>query len=143
VAPFVGWAAGKVLYQASVGLTLRLGQNFHNMDLPARVRPSTPGAGLFAGPDCQRNAQLFDCLGWYVFASAEARAVARDIFLDGNTFRDSLHVDRRPFVADFQLGVVARLHDVEIAYTYVTRTEEFETQSSKQQFGSFSITYRY
>jgi lipid A 3-O-deacylase len=35
-----------------------------------------PGQRLFGGTD----------FAWYLFASAEGRAVTRDIFLDGNTF---------------------------------------------------------
>ena len=131
--PSYGWAAGNILTQASAGITIRLGTGLHEMDLPARVRPSTPGSGLFGGTG----------FAWYVFASAEGRAVARDIFLDGNTFRDSLRVDKRPFVADFQLGAVLRFDNLELTYTYVTRTEEFETQGSAQQFGSVGITYRF
>lgn len=131
--PSYGWAAGNILTQASAGVTLRLGTGLNEMDLPARVRPSTPGAGIFGGTG----------FAWYLFASAEGRAVARDIFLDGNTFRDSLHVDKRPFVADFQLGAVVRWDNIELTYTYVTRTEEYETQGSAQQFGSVGITYRF
>ena len=91
------------------------------------------GAGLFGGTG----------FAWYVFASAEGRAIARNIFLDGNTFRDSLSVDKRPFVADFQLGAVLHFDNLELTYTYVARTEEFETQGSAQQFGSVGITYRF
>jgi hypothetical protein len=38
---------------------------------------------------------------------------------------------------------VLRFDDLELTYTYVTRTEEFETQGSAQQFGSVGITYRF
>ncbi len=131
--PSYGWTTGNILTQASAGISIRLGTGLHQMDLPARVRPSTPGAGLFGGTG----------FAWYVFASAEGRAIARDIFLDGNTFRDSLSVDKRPFVADFQLGVVLHFDDLALTYTYVTRTEEFETQGGAQQFGSVGITYRF
>ena len=131
--PSYGWTAGNILTQASAGLTIRLGTGLNEMDLPARVRPSTPGAGLFGGTG----------FAWYLFASAEGRAVAHDIFLDGNTFHDSLSVDKRPFVADFQLGAVLRWNNLELTYTYVTRTEEFKTQGSAQQFGSVGITYRF
>jgi hypothetical protein len=42
--PSYGWAAGNILTQASAGISIRLGTGLHEMDLPARVRPSTPGA---------------------------------------------------------------------------------------------------
>lgn len=134
VVPNVGFAAGNVLTQASAGATFRIGTHLKDSDLPARVRPSTPGGGLFKGK------QDF---AWYAFAGFEGRAVARDIFLDGNTFVDSLRVDRRPFVADFQAGAVLRIGRTQIGYTFVTRTKEFETQGTAQQFGSVSITQKF
>jgi hypothetical protein len=134
IVPSVGFAAGNVLTQASAGATFRVGTHLKNSDLPARVRPSTPGGGLFKGEDK---------FAWYAFAGFEGRAVAHDIFLDGNTFVDSLRVDRRPWVADFQVGAALRFGQTQIVYTFVTRTKEFETQGTPQQFGSVSITQRF
>lgn len=134
IVPNVGFAAGNVLTQASAGATFRVGTHLKNSDLPARVRPSTPCGGLFKGDDK---------FAWYAFAGFEGRAVASDIFLDGNTFVDSLRVDRRPLVADFQVGAALRFGQTQIVYTFVTRTKEFETQGTAQQFGSVSITQRF
>jgi hypothetical protein len=77
-----------------------------------------------------------------VFAGVQGRAVARNLFLDGNTFEDSASVDRNPFVADFQTGVSISAGDWRIAYTYVWRTEEFETQPTRQDFGALAISVR-
>ncbi|NEK92333.1 MAG: lipid A deacylase LpxR family protein, partial [Xanthomonas euvesicatoria] len=40
--------------------------------------------------------------GWsgHLFLTTDARWVLRDITLDGNTFRNSHSVDKRPFVGD-------------------------------------------
>jgi lipid A 3-O-deacylase len=43
-------------------------------------------------------------VGLYFFAGAQGRAVGRNIFLDGNTFRHSLSVPKKNFVADLQAG---------------------------------------
>jgi lipid A 3-O-deacylase len=76
--------------------TLRIG-DFADDDFgPARIRPGVPG-----GDGVSDVSAGFD---WYVFAGAEGRYVAHNIFLDGNTFADSHSVDRRPFVLDIQLG---------------------------------------
>ena len=81
------------------GLTLRLGEDLQRDFGPPRVRPALAGSGMFR-PTGQ--------FSWYVFGGAEGRVVARDIFLDGNTFRDSLSVDKKRFVADFQVGLVVQ-----------------------------------
>lgn len=65
---------------------LRLGQRLPLDYGPPRIQPSLPGSGFFVPPQ--------DRFGWYLFAGVEGRAVARNIFLDGNTFRDSRSVDK-------------------------------------------------
>ncbi len=78
----------------------------------------------------------------YVYASGEARAVAHDIFLDGNTWSDSHSVDKRPLVADLNLGLVLYWPGFRLAYTQNYRTKEFYGQQRRDVFGSvgFSIT---
>jgi hypothetical protein len=39
-----------------------------------------------------------------LFARAEGRAVAHNLFLDGNTFSSGPHVSRIPLVAETQMG---------------------------------------
>jgi len=43
--------------------------------------------------------------GAHVFANLEAKAVAWDFSLDGNLFRSSHHVSRRPWVAQAAVGI--------------------------------------
>ena len=64
----------------------------------------------------------------------------------GTTVRPAPHsasVDRKPFVADAQLGVAVQTGDVRLAYTYVTRTEEFEGQGELQDFGALALSWRF
>ncbi len=83
----------------------------------------------------------------YFFASTEVRAVARNIFLDGNTWRDSRSVDKRPVVADFNAGLVFRfparlggLRGLQLAYIQNYRTKEFYGQFKRDVCGSISLT---
>lgn len=83
----------------------------------------------------------------YFFVSGETRAVARNIFLDGNTWRASRSVDKRPIVADLNAGIVlrtpARLGSVsglQIAYIQNYRTKEFYGQLKRDVFGSISVS---
>jgi hypothetical protein len=81
--------------------------------------------------------------GWYLFAGIEGRAVARNIFLDGNTFRGSRSVDKKHLVGDLQFGFVLDWSDVRLGYTHVLRSREFQAQESVDGFGSLSLSVKY
>lgn len=134
VTPHVGGALGNVYTYAAGGATLRFGQDLPADYGPPRVRPALAGTGFF-NPSAG--------FGWYLFAGAEGRAVARDIFLDGNTFGDSPSVDKEPFVADLQAGIAVTIKTVRLAFTQVYRTREFEGQSGPNTFGAFSVSFRW
>lgn len=130
--PNAGVTLGTLRTEARVGATARLGWRIDNDFGPPRVRPSLSGVEHFSGGP----------LSWSVFAGVQGRAVARNLFLDGNTFRDSASVERNPWVADFQTGFSVSAGDWRLAYTYVWRTEEFETQRARQDFGALAISVR-
>jgi len=77
----------------------------------------------------------------YIYASGEARAVARDLFLDGNTWRASPSVDKRPVVADLNLGFVLHWPRCQLAYTQNYRTKEFYGQLRRDVFGSVGFSF--
>jgi lipid A 3-O-deacylase len=130
--PSAGATLGTLRTEARAGLTARIGQRIDSDYGPPRVRPSLAGVEHFRGGP----------LSWSLFAGVQGRAVARNLFLDGNTFEDSASVDRNPFVADFQTGFSLSAGDWRLAYTYVWRTEEFETQPTRQDFGALALSWR-
>jgi hypothetical protein len=77
----------------------------------------------------------------YTYASGEVRAVARDIFLDGNTWRDGPAVDKRPIVADLNLGFVLHWPSFQVTYTQNYRTKEFYGQPHRDVFGSVGFSF--
>jgi len=81
--------------------------------------------------------------GAYGFVGADGRVVGRNIFLDGNTFHASHHVDKEPFVADLRAGIVLILKRVEIIAAFDWRTPEFEEQSLWDAFGSATVRYKF
>jgi len=123
-----------VFTYANAGMMLRLGQRLPLDYGPPRIQPSLPGSGFFVPQDG---------FGWYLFAGVEGRAVARNIFLDGNTFRDSRSVDKEPLVGDLQFGIALTWRNVRLSYTHVLRTREFETQDEADNFGAFSLSVRF
>jgi len=134
LAPRVGWTVGNVFTQALAGATMRFGRNLPNDFGPPRIQPSTPGSGFFGRQDG---------FGWYGFAGIEARAVAHNIFLDGNTVGRSRSVNSRPLVGDAQFGLVAAWRTWRVSYTHVMRTREFKGQSERDDFGAFSVSKRF
>jgi len=134
VIPRVGLAVGNVATYGSVGGVLRIGQDLRNDFGPPRARPAMPGSETFTARDD---------FAWYFFVGFDGQAHARNIFLDGNTFRDSHHVDRNPFVLDVQAGFAFLFRNARVSLTHVLRSPEFSERHRWQQFGSISIAFRY
>lgn len=132
--PHAGGALGNVFTYANAGLMLRFGQRLPLDYGPPRIQPGLPGSGFYVPQEG---------FGWYLFAGVEGRAVARNIFLDGNTFRDSRSADKEPLVGDLQFGIALTWRNVRLSYTHVLRTREFETQEEPNDFGAFSLSVRF
>ncbi len=135
--PHAGAALGNVQTFANLGGELRAGLNlpddFGTASIATSASTSTPVDGRM-GADRSR----FD-LGLYAFARVDGRAVARNIFLDGNTFGDGPSVGHNLFVADLSVGVAINWKNTKLAYALVYRTREFDEQQDAQVFGTVSI----
>ena len=132
--PRLGAVLGNVATYASAGGTGRIGKNLRDDFGPTRARPALPGSEAFIGDGS---------FGWYLVAGLDAQAVARNIFLDGNTDGQSLSVGHRPFVGEAQVGFAILYGGVRFTYTQVVRTPEFYQQDRFTQFGSVNVTFRY
>jgi lipid A 3-O-deacylase len=132
--PKAGVTLGNIFTHGTIGGALRIGNNLDLDYGPPMIRPSLPGAGLV-----KRRGEW----GWYVFLGVEGRAVARNIFLDGNTFRDSPSVDKKPLIGDLQAGLVFNTPRFQISLTEILRSEEFDGQKGSDQFGAISFTVLY
>jgi lipid A 3-O-deacylase len=134
VTPHAGIALGNMYTFANGGVTFRIGKDLQQDYGPPRVGPSVPGAGYFV-PRTK--------FGWYFFAGVEGRAVARNIFLDGNSFVDSAHVSKRVFVADVQGGLAMTYDRLRLSYTQVWRSKEFYGQETPEKFGAITASLRW
>ncbi len=132
--PHVGAALGNVFTYANTGLTLRFGERLPDDFGPPRIQPAPPGGAHFSP---------VSKFGWYLFAGVEGRLVARNIFLDGNTFRDSGSVDKIPLVGDLQYGVVLDWPSIRLSYTHVLRSREYRTQSGRDDYGALSLSVKF
>lgn len=77
----------------------------------------------------------------YAFLSADARWMVRNLFLDGNTFRSSPRIDKKPFVYDVDFGFLIRVGDFKLLWRQVVRSPEFETVLGAHKFASVCLTY--
>jgi hypothetical protein len=106
--PGAGAVLGTLRSAADVGGTLRLGANISH--------PWNPR-------DWDQRAK------WeaYGIVSGKLEYVARDMSLDGTLHDRERHVERIPGVREYQFGFGLRLHQLQLEYRAVTRTQEYTT----------------
>lgn len=127
----LGGNLGNVYTQAYTGALLRFGYNLPD---------------YFFGGDIifPRAPNPVTAPGWslYMFAGPFGRAVLQNIFLDGNTFRDSHSIDKKPFVAEGRAGFAIEKGYYRIMYTYVVQSKEYDTQQkTPNDFGEITLSW--
>lgn len=136
--PQIGASLGNVETYAKAGGLMRVGFNLpvdFGVDL-------LRGDGMAGVPTDSSDPRLGPNRGMslFLFAGAEGRAVARNLFLDGNTFTDSPSVEKEAFVADIKYGVGLTWGRLQLTYSEVRRSREFEGQEQPSEFGSLAIS---
>lgn len=134
ITPGIGGSIGNVYTHAAASTVARFGYDLPSDYGPPLIRPNLPGSDFFVPTRT---------LGWYLFAGIEGRAVAHNIFLDGNSFRDSHSVDKYPFVGGLQAGAAFIIKDVRVAYTHIFRSREFHGQPENDEFGAVTVSFRF
>jgi len=134
--PHLGTTLGNVYTYMNTGMTLQLlPKQGKWQSLPLRVRPAIPGNGAFA--------TFGDKWSWMLFAGIDGRAVGRNIFLDGNTFRDSPSIERYDFVFDANTGLAVTYDRVRVSYALNMRSKEFNDDEPSHVFGTISVGYKF
>lgn len=137
--PHVGVSLGTVQTYANAGTLLRLGVNLPTDFGVALSR----GGAIGAAPGDDRDPRVAPDrdASVFVFGAAEGRAVAHDVFLDGNVWKDSPSVKKENFVADLSVGLGIIAGRWQLTATLVHRTREFETQRDDwSAFGSVTLS---
>ena len=134
--PAITAGVGTVRDYVQMGVSFRLGQGLASDFGAPRIRP-----GL-SGGDAYTPTQPF---AWYVFGGVAGQGVARDVFLDGSTFRDrSPSVGKKSFVGELQAGAAIMFAGVRVTYTHVWQTEQFRGQKAGLfNFGSLAASVRF
>ncbi len=119
------------------GLEVRAGWNLPSDFGTSLLGPASSAGALFEDPKWQRPGP--DHAGFHVFAGLEVHAVARDLLLDGNTFRSSYRVDKLPLTADITTGLALRHKRLKASMIYAYQTRRFRGQNLKPLIGSLSL----
>ena len=130
VLPVAAGSLGNVFTTASGGLTLRAGRWLDRDRGTPRISPRVSGA-----PD--RGAPRG--LGFQALLGVEGRLVARNLFLDGNTFTQGPSVQRRWAVGTAEAGLVLSFGRLWLAYGHVVLSPEYQGQDGPDDYGSAAL----
>lgn len=111
----MGGVVGTVYDFVNAGAIARFGFALPDDYGPPRIEPSLPGTNFF---------QPTESFGWYLFAGVDGRAIARNLFLDGNTWEASRHVEKIPLVGDLQFGAAITFEQWRLSFMHVFRTRD-------------------
>jgi len=137
----LGGSLGNLMTAAVTGFQFRIGWNIPGDFGTFLIRPGGESSTFFN--DRPAHSEENKRFGIHSYIYVAGHAVYRNIFLDGNTFRESHQVDKYPFVADFVTGVVLMYKRFKLSYAYVYRTKQFKKQSEPQIFGALNFSFVY
>jgi hypothetical protein len=129
-----GASLGNFATYANVGAELRFGLHLPDDFGSDPQRPAGEHTGSRHGYAARSG------WGWHAFVSVDARAVAYDITLDGNTSKPGHSVDRRPLVGDLGYGLVVTRGRWQFTLAQYRRSREFDGQTQTPSFGSMSVS---
>lgn len=135
--PHLGARIGTVNTYLNWGVELRMGWNLPNDFGSCPIR-----AGCEISPPFSMDGIISSSL--HLFISTDGKIIAHDIFLDGNNFRDSHSVNKKPLVGEFVYGITWQLNEFKITYSIIFRSKQFDTQlASKHDYGSLNLSYSF
>ncbi|WP_343222686.1 lipid A deacylase LpxR family protein [Marinobacterium ramblicola] len=131
-----GGSLGNVATYLNSGAEYRIGYN-----LPQDFGTSALRTGGDNSTPMSVDPRLHNEWGIHAFLSLDGRWILQDIFLDGNSFRDSHSVDKKPLVGDAAWGVAATWDRWKLSLARYYRTEQFKGQDGGHKFGSIALSY--
>ena len=136
-----GSSLGTMTTAVAAGWQFRFGSNLPHDFGTFLLLPGGEGSFFFNEQTNPRTETKHSGVHGFVYLGGNA--VYRNIFLDGNTFKKSHHVDKNPFVGDVVLGFVINQKRFKFSYAYVYRTKQFKTQDKSQIFGAVNVSFVY
>lgn len=141
--PYSGVNLGNASIKASGGALYRVGFN-----IPKDFGMNSMNEGSYSSLPVESKAIINEQSKWSICfnLSAGTNLVARDIFLDGNSFRDSHSVDKNNFNAYIGAGGSARYKSFSVDYQYLYYTKEYELRGENETYkgyGSLLFSYHF
>jgi lipid A 3-O-deacylase len=130
--PQVELAAGSVYRHVLAGATWRIGHNLPDDFGPGRLADVAAATGT-------------PSKGWgaYGFLRVAGRVVEHDLFLEGNSYKDSPGVNAKTLVGEIQAGVSAFYHyngwNIQANYSQTFASEQFDGQDGSDSFGALML----
>ena len=137
--PVTGAMLGNVLIQAEAEAQVRFGYHLPDDFGTTLMR----GLGNLPFPRSSREVSGSPRMGVYGFAGGGANLVARNLTLDGNTFRDGPRVSKRPVFPGAEVGMSTWTPWFEASFTFVFWGREYESQPQASHFGVATIAFRF
>jgi lipid A 3-O-deacylase len=75
------------------------------------------------------------------FVGAHVEGVARDLFIDGNTFTHSVRVDGKPLRAEWERGLHLGIYRLAVEYAVVTQGREYRTGPYSHTYGTLAVEW--
>ncbi|WP_345975565.1 lipid A deacylase LpxR family protein [Sulfurimonas sp. HSL3-7] len=140
VVPYLGGELGNVAIKANAGVLLRFGWN-----VPEDFGSSAINGASENGIPVRRRCLFtpFEPWSFSLSFSAGGSVVARDIFLDGNSFRESHSVEKNFLKGFGSFGFSGRYKNYNIDYIGTYNSKEFKTEDSSHSVGSIIFSYIY
>ena len=132
----LGADLGNVFIRANSDVTLRLGMHLPDDFGPPRMLDYRDATGTWS-PD--------HTWGLYGYGRMGLRAVAHNIFLDGNTFADSRSTDPERLVGELEVGLRGAFElaggMLEVGYAWTYSTPEYRAQSTGDTIGAWTLSW--
>jgi len=146
--PRAGAALGNVAVYATAGAQLRIGYNLppdfgYSLIRPGGVTQVDALRERPAGDGASAATVRREGFSIHLFAGADVRLVGRDLFIEGNTFRDSHGLDPERLVVDLLAGVSAGYDGFKLSLARALRTREFRGAPRDHRFGSITLSYAF
>jgi hypothetical protein len=139
--PHCGGGFGNVYIYSNAGVQARIGWNIPDGFGTLIIRPGSDANIGFVNRN--PNGPQGKKFGFHIFTVLDGQAVLRNIFLDGNTFKDSHSIEKKNFIADIMAGFGVKFGSLSISYAYVFWTKLFDNESQNHIFGSVNISFTY
>jgi len=138
VVPYLGGEFGNIAIKANAGILLRFGWN-----VPEDFGSSTIDEGGENGIPVRTKCLVDTPKPWSFnfYLAGGATLVARDIFLDGNTFSSSHSVNKEWLKGYGAFGLSGRYKSFNIDYIKTYHTKQYEGGTSSHSIGSIIVSY--